>query len=474
VLPGAHLPEAAAVTVPPIGVSTVEGIVWPPVLTGEAALLAALIARLEETQWLSSAQIEAAQGDQLARLAAHHARHTPAFRKRLAAAGIAAAELDRIDRLGALPPMARRQLQAAGRDFFARHVPKGHLPLGQTKTSGSTGEPVTLQRTNVSRLFWAACTVRDHLWHGRDFASRMTSIRPTISAYLEMEDWGFPAAALFRTGTAQAIPSTVPIDEQLALIERFQPHSLLSFPTNLRALADRWKQAGAVPTGLRHLRTVGETVSAEFRAHLAASLGLQVEDNYSSQEAGVIALQCPEGGLYHAMAESLVVEVLGDDDAPCAEGEVGRVVLTDLHNFASPLVRYDIGDYAEVGGRCACGRALPTLKRILGRERNLLVKPDGTRHWPLVGFQRFDEVAPVQQYQVVQHALDEVELKVVTAQLLSGAEADALAAIVRQALAFAGRVRVEQSRTRLPNSRGGKFEEFVCHVRPAAAPDHRP
>lgn len=457
-----------------IGRSDVAGVVWPPLLLGEPAQLATLVASLEQTQWLGADELAAGQGEQLGRLAAHHARHSPAFAARLRDARMTASDLGRPERLAALPPMARRQLQAAGADFFAGHVPKSHLPLGETKTSGSTGEPVTLKRTQVSRLFWAACTVRDHLWHGRDFAGRMTSIRPTNPPYVELEDWGFPVATLFATGPAQAIPSTVDIDEQLTMIQRFRPHSLLAFPTNLRALVDCWKARGGAPPGLRHLRTVGETVSAELRAHVRASLGFGIEDNYSSQEAGVIALQCPASGLYHVMSESLLVEVLGDDGVAAAEGEVGRVVVSDLHNFAAPLIRYDIGDYAEVGGRCACGRALPTLKRILGRERNLLIKPDGTRHWPLVGFHRFEEVAPVQQYQVVQHSLDEIELKVVTAGPLSEVESGALGAIVRQALDFPGTVRVAQSRTRLPLSRSGKFEEFVCHVRDVPPSPPRP
>jgi len=457
-----------------IGASDVDGIVWPPLLVGESAQLGALVAGLDATQWLSRPELEAAQGEQLGRLAVDLARHSPAFAARLRAAGMPASDLGRLDRLAALPPMARRQLQDAGADFAARQVPKSHLPIGQTKTSGSTGEPVTLQRTRVSRLFWAACTIRDHLWHGRDFAGRMTSIRPTNPPYVEMEGWGYPVALLFATGPAQAMPSNCSIDEQIAHIDRFRPNSVLAFPTNLRALADSWKARGEVPPGLRHLRTVGETVSAELRAHLDATVGLGVEDNYSSQEAGVIALQCPESDLYHVMAESLVVEILDDDGVACAEGEVGHVVVTDLHNFAAPLIRYDIGDYAEIGGRCPCGRELPTLKRILGRERNLLIKPDGTRHWPLVGFHRFGEVAPVQQYQVVQHSLEEIELKVVTAEPLSEAATAALGAIVRKALDFPGRVRVEQSRTRLPLTRSGKFEEFVCHVRDAPPARLRP
>ncbi len=454
------------------GPSDVEGIVWPTLLVGDSAKLAALVAGLEGTERLGSEALEAAQGEQLGRVALHLSRNSPAFAARLRRAGLTAADLGRIDRLAELPVLRRRELQEAGADFFARHVPHDHRPIGETKTSGSTGEPVTVQRTQVSRLFWAACTVRDHLWQGRDLGGRMTSIRPTNPDYVEMDDWGYPVATLYATGRAQAMISAHGIDEQATLIDRFRPQSVLAFPTNLRALADIWKARGAVPEGLRHLRTVGETVSEELRAHVRAVTGLALEDNYSSQEAGVIALQCPASGLYHTMAESLVVEVLDDDDEPCAEGEVGRVVITDLHNFASPLIRYDIGDYAEIGGRCSCGRALPTLKRIRGRERNLLIKPDGTRHWPLVGFHRFRDVAPVQQYQVVQTSLEAIVLKVVTAAPLSDAAAGELGEIVRQALDFPGRVRVEQSRTRLPLSRSGKFEEFVCQVRdvPPARP----
>ena len=55
------------------------------------------------------------------------------------------------------------------------------------------------------------------------------------------------------------------------------------------------------------------------------------------------------------MAENLIVEIVDDKGAPCASGEIGRVIVTDLHNFATPLMRYDIGDYAEVAAPCLCG-----------------------------------------------------------------------------------------------------------------------
>jgi hypothetical protein len=107
-------------------------------------------------------------------------------------------------------------------------------------------------------------------------------------------------------------------------------------------------------------------------------------------------------------------------------------VVTDLHNFAAPLFRYGLGDYAEVGGTCRCGRTLPTFRRVLGRRRNLLMRADGSRFLPRAGFETFDEIAAIQQYQVIQHALDDIEFKLVSAEALSPAQVEALAATSAQ------------------------------------------
>jgi phenylacetate-CoA ligase len=193
-------------------------------------------------------------------------------------------------------------------------------------------------------------------------------------------------------------------------------------------------------------------------------LGVPIVDAYSAQEVGVIALQCPVSGLYHVQAESLIVEVLDAKGGACRPGESGRVVVTDLHNFATPLLRYELRDYAEVGPTCSCGRGLPTLRRVLGRERNMVQLPNGQRHWPLVGLHRFREVGQILQYQLVQHDLEQVEMRLVTAARLdAGAEAR-LIEIVQQALGHPFRIRLSYEQGELALGAGGKFEEFVCRV----------
>jgi len=79
-----------------------------------------------------------------------------------------------------------------------------------------------------------------------------------------------------------------------------------------------------------------------------------------------------------------------------------------------PLIRYELGDLAEVGtAHPSCGRGLPTLRRILGRYRNLFRFRDGKRVWPVFTNFQVHEFVPLKQMQVVQIDLDHVEIRYV-------------------------------------------------------------
>ncbi len=443
------------------------GIAWPPLTRGRAAELVALLHLLDETQWMTAEELAKRQSRQLALLLPHLARQSKQFQRRLEDAGLRPDDLATKEELPRLPVLRRRGLQVSPQDLYCKDVPQSHLPLGESRTSGSTGEPVAIRRTLVSQLFWRALNIRSQSWQGQDFAKHCTIIRPQVTSYAINKDRGAPLNQLFDTGPSQAIPMTTDIKQQVEWISEFKPESLIVYPTNLDAITQHCGRHDIKLPGLEKILTIGETLLPRVRQAAEATLGAIVADKYSSQEAGVIAAQCLESGLYHLMSESLIVEVLKDDGSPCAEGEIGRVIITDLVNFATPIVRYDIGDYAEVGPPCTCGRGLPTLKQILGRERNLLVKPDGTRHWPLVGFARFRDIAPIRQYQFIQHDLERIEVRLVAEQALTAAQEADLAAVIRQALGFPFALQFTSFDHEIPRSPGGKFEEFLSLV-PAA------
>jgi phenylacetate-CoA ligase len=444
--------------------SAVEALAWPPVQVGPAASIAALASLLDASQWLSAEELAARTLEQLGHLARHCQRNSPAFARRLQSASMMPADLARPGGLSRLPPITRRDIQLAGKSFYCAEVPKTHMPVGELSTSGSTGEPVTVRRTSIGNLMWMAHTARDHFWHGRDVLAPVATIRANISALQRSADWGPPFSLLFATGPGLGMPITLPPRTQAAELRALRPGALQTYPNNLDALIDALAEGGGPWPELRHLQTIGETVSPRLRGKARGYFGLEIEDVYSAQEVGTIAIQCPDCGQYHVMAESVIVEVLDDEGQPCQPGEIGRVVVTDVTNFATPVIRYEIGDYAEVGGPPSCGRGLPTLARILGRDRNLIVMPDGSRRWPLTGYHRFPEVGPILQFQFIQVDRDTIEAHLVTGRPFDSRDESAFRDIVCEALGHPFELPIHYHDSALPRGPNGKFEDFVCRV----------
>jgi phenylacetate-CoA ligase len=443
--------------------STVPGAAWPPLSHGPAASLAALLHQLEHSQWLDAATIRAHQLRQLGLLAGHCAAHSPFFAARLAAAGLGPADLATPGGLERLPVLERRQLQGA-QDLFCDRVPDGHAPIHEARTSGSTGEPVSIRRTEINQFVWTALTLRDQFWHKRDLKGRLCAIRANVDKIERFPRWGGVVGELFETGELLVVPITLPVRELIELVDDFRPESLLAYPNVIAAMVEECRARGYGFEGLRHLRSVGETLPASLRDEAEEVLGARPVDCYSSQEIGYLALECPDAPLHHIMSETVIVELLRDDGSPCEEGEMGRVVVTDLGNFATPMIRYDIGDFAEPGPACPCGRGLPTLKRMVGRERNLLRLADGRRHWPVFGGRDFRDVAPVRQFQAIQHSFDRIEMRLVCERPLTADEADDLRAMIGKALGHDFIIELTYSHGRLPTGPNGKFEEFVCRI----------
>jgi phenylacetate-CoA ligase len=425
------------------------------------AVLNALVEQLDASQWAGSDALLASGRRHVARLAEHAHASSPYFAERLTAAGVTPADLAHAGGFTRLPVMTRRDAQAAGDRLYCVSVPERHGEVGVTVTSGSTGEPVTTRRTLVAALFWNAMAMRDLRWHQRDLAGRLCTIRAHTSTYAESADWGPPASLLTKTGPALALPIATDASQLVEWLRAWSPTFLSLYPSTLAAFTDYCARHDVRVPSLRQVLTTGETLSAAVRADATAVLNVAVTDCYSSEECGCIALQCPESGLYHVMAESVLVEVLHDDGRPCGEGEAGRVVVTDLHNYATPLVRYDIGDVAQVGPPCPCGRGLPTLRHVLGRQRNLIRLPDGRRHWPLTGFPRCRDIAPVLQYQLVQETVDLIVARLVVERPLRDDEEERLRELFREAAGYPFQLRFSYVRDRLASD---KFEEFVCRV----------
>ena len=281
---------------------------------------------------------------------------------------------------------------------------------------------------------------------------------------MDFPTWGPPASLLFETGPSHALTVRTGVARQFAWLQAINPDYLLVYPSNLAALLSRFEERGLRLPRLRQIRTINETLTPGIRETARRVLGAGIADTYSSAEVGIIAAQCPESGLYHVMAESLIVELLDEQGAACVPGQVGRMVVTDLHNFATPLIRYDLGDYAEMADACPCGRGLPALKRIVGRRRNMVRLPDGRALWPAIGGLRYSEIAPVRQFQFIQRGRDTIEVRLVSAAPVTAEQEREIGDLIRKALDFPFKLDFVYFPAQIPRGPGGKFEEFICEV----------
>jgi phenylacetate-CoA ligase len=308
--------------------------------------------------------------------------------------------------------------------------------------------------------------LREHQWFQRDLGGKLAAIRQGAQDG-EAEGWGPATDAVYRTGRSATLNIRADVDTQLRWLQAQQPDYLLTYPSNVAELAKTSMARRAPIPRLREIRTFGEILPPETRELCRQAWGVPVTDAYSSDEAGYIALQCPRHEHYHIQSESVLVEVLDDVGKPSAPGCTGRVVVTALHNFVMPLVRYELADYAEVGEACPCGRGLPVLRRIVGRVRNMLVAADGKRYWPTFGSAGLAGLAPVLRQQLVQKSLGTIEVRLVTARPLTPEEEARLRDHILMKLALPFEIRFSYHHA-LPRSAGGKFEDFVSEV-PAPA-----
>jgi len=414
-------------------------------------------------QWRGAMRIRRQQLSLLQHICRHAKQHSSFYRDRLATLEVDSLSWSAFQQL---PVLTRAELRERGEDIDCKEVPEHHGKITAMKTSGSTGSPVEIRSTESLSLLWQANALRDHLWHGRDAARTMGGIRWRSDDQAMapdgwvLDNWGEPHNQFYNTGEAYFLNSSSSLQDQLTWWLKRDPHYLISHPSNLRALLLLMQKSGERPQRILQLRTVGEQLSDDLRALALDVLNVKVIDSYSSQELGYIALQCPDYDHYHVLSDSVLVEVVREDGKPCSAGEMGRVLVTSLYNHVTPLIRYEIGDMAVVGNECRCGRGLPVLSRIAGRVRNMLRLPDGSTHWPNIGFRHLLAIAEIEQFQIAQTAIDAIEFRAVVKTPLKAEQEVAIEQVLQEHLGFDFAVSFAYPAS-IPRSAGGKYEDFV-------------
>lgn len=450
---------------------TPVGCDWPPLPSGRHAPLWAAYLTLDRTQWLSPQQIEQQQLTQVRALLRHCLCHVPYYRQRFTEAGIQPEQIASLADFRRVPLLSRQMYQEQGPAMVTERLPLGTTATGEIRTSGTSGLPVRVLQTDVVNLWWTAFSLRDLEWSGMDPRGTLASLRspsgiaPERRARLlqgiSVPGWGSSIDTFLQTGPSHLMDLHQEPRRQLEWLRQLQPTYLLSYPSNLEFLATLVGETGGPLPTLRLIQAVSESLTPEAQARIEAAFQAPVKNLYSCTEVGYVASPCPQRHGVHVHAENVLVEVLDEQGLPCRPGETGQIVLTGLNNFRSPFIRYQILDDATVGPeRCPCGRGLPLLARVHGRQRPLLRLPNGRVKNSVLLLARIKKFEEIRQYQVVQRGLDHVIVRLVPCGAWSADHEGRLRTVIEEFFESPVRLQVE-TLSRLTLAPGGKIQDIV-------------
>jgi phenylacetate-CoA ligase len=425
---------------------------------------------LTMTEWLRPDELRSYQAPLVAKLLLHARKTTKFYKDRLAFDFRSAENVQKI--WTDIPIVTRAEAVANRLKLMSNKTPPGSGPVREGRTSGSTGIPFAYKRSGAASIANRALTERMFRWWAvdgrRSFAQIAYDRKNTAPPPDGLTSCGWHPN--HPDGLKHFISVQADTDTHLNWLIARRPDYLAAYPPVLKELASTALKRG-VELEFAQVMSFGAVLDPETRELCRAAFGSEIADTYGAQEVDHMAAQCRDCGEYHISAEAVLLEVLRADGSAAAPGEIGRVVVTPLYNFAMPLIRYEIGDMAEAGSASpACGRSLPTLRRILGRTRNMFRFRDGTVLWPIPSTFATRKFIAFKQAQIVQTDLDHIEIRYVPEDTARQADLPALTEHVRSVLRQPVDV-VVRSVDRIERSTSGKYEECVSLV-PADLQDH--
>jgi phenylacetate-CoA ligase len=398
-----------------------------------------------------------------------HAYETvPFYRRTWQEAGVHPVDVRALEDLRHFPVVTKADVRKYEAELLSSAYANAKLVV--KRTSGSTGVPLTIRLDEPGKQWKFACTMRSDEWSGWRLGQRVAKV------------WGNPEYQ--RSGWRGRVRNRLldravhldtvrltdgRIDEFVRAIRRHRPGLIFGHAHSLYLVADRLKKAGVTDVRPNGIISTAMPLHAWQRKVIEEVFGVPATDRYGCEEVSLIACECERHRGLHVNADSVYVEIESDREAATRSGASGHLIVTDLANFAMPLIRYRIGDMATLSDRvCPCGRGLPLIEKVEGRDADYVVTPAGdlvsgislTENFALL-------IAGAAQVQIVQEEVTHLRIRLVPDEHFSAESRRQIAGLVADTFGPAMRYDVELVDA-IPQEPSGKYRFCVSKV----APDH--
>ncbi|HPG00761.1 MAG TPA: hypothetical protein PLE77_11880 [Kiritimatiellia bacterium] len=406
----------------------------------------------------SAATLRRKADARLRRLVEFAAAKVPYYRELFRGVGLKASDIHGVDDLRRIPITSRDDIQGRPIEDF---TPEGMdaSKLATYTTSGSSGKPLTVRQTPGDKAVNQALLLRAMVrWGMRPWHSKMSVRTKNLS---DKDPSWHGRLGLFRR---HWMSTRWPPDRWVTELQKINPDFIFTYCLTLRLMAQAIHERGITNVRPRCIMSSSGVLDDATRKEIGEMFHCPVCDVYASWEGGMLAWECLECDGYHVNSDWAVMEVLKGGE-PALPGEQGEVVVTNLHSYGMPIIRYQQGDTVVVSGqKHTCGCHLPLIDEICGRTADMIVLPSGRYASPHAFMVMIDHVPGIQQWRLIQKEKARFILEVVASPDF---DSKAEEVIRKDLFNLVGRpVSLEVVRVAsLPESEGGKRRFVVCEVK---------
>lgn len=365
---------------------------------------------------VSRDELIAFQQQKLRVLVEHAYANVPYYRELFDRIGLRPEDIRQVEDLHAVPITSSKDLRILpAEEISARGVNINKLIIHNT--SGSSGQPFTVRREYWEEHLLNMFRIRAMRQLGVRISDRIARIaivsglKGVEGLRITLPRWVRQSSAIFRVYHIDCLQDPEVIVKELDLLK---PDVILGYPSVIANLSPVFAGSRTSTNYARLILSAGESLPPVRRCQIQDHFRAQVYDLYGANECNLVAWECPVAGHYHICDDNMVLEILRDGRAVNV-GERGEVVITCLHSYAMPFIRYSLGDVVIKGTEtCSCGQPFSTLESIRGRMHDYFHLPGHRVIHPdriVVGMMKTD-AAWIRQFQVLQEREDRVVLSI--------------------------------------------------------------
>lgn len=368
---------------------------------------------LSASQWFAIDTLHNRQWERAHEMVGYAFKHCPYYRRQFAGMGHNGSLRDWED-FRCLPLLTKQHIREQGDDLLSWEFQKKDLI--QSKTGGSTGIALTLYFDERCQQLRNAAAMRSDQWAGWDIGMKVAAVwgNPPIADTLKQKVRNLLLDRVFYLDTMDINEKSV--RHFVSNWRREKPTVMFGHSHSIYVLAMYLRQMGIKDLRPRGIVSTSMMLLEPERLVIEEVFDCRVTNRYGCEEVGLIACECELHDGLHLNIDHLIVEFLRADGTEAAPGEEANIVVTDLANHGMPLIRYRVEDLGVPSGRnCPCGRGLPLMERVTGRQADFLKRVDGSLVAGVSLVEKTLTAIPgIEQMQLVQDALDQVCVKIVT------------------------------------------------------------